>query len=150
MTSVKAKSGTVSPGAGRAHVAVLMGQLMQEIRDTFLAEDWDGLRQSHFRLLSLVPAGGIRITELGDRLGMTKQASGQFVSFLTGTGHLETRPDPGDRRARVVLRTALGDRTVRDVNARILRIERTWARAVGPQRYADFRRVLEELGDRCR
>jgi hypothetical protein len=29
-----------------------------------------------------VPPEGIRITDLGERLGMTKQASGQFVSAL--------------------------------------------------------------------
>ena len=93
MTSVKAHSGTGAvPAAGEPHVAILIGALMEEIRDTFAAEDWDGLRQSHFRLLSNVPRDGIRITDLGERLGMTKQASGQFVTSLVGTGHLAGAP----------------------------------------------------------
>jgi DNA-binding MarR family transcriptional regulator len=124
-----------------------MGRLMQEVRDIFAAEDWDGLRQSHFRLMSYVPRNGIRITDLAERLGMTKQASGQFVSFLIGTGHLEARSDPRDARVRVVVRTALGDQTVKSVDARIRGIERAWAKVVGPARYADFRQVLVELGD---
>lgn len=135
------------PAAGEPHVAILIGALMQEIRDTFAAEDWDGLRQSHFRLLSYVPPDGIRITDLGERLGMTKQASGQFVTSLVGTGHLATRHHPHDGRVRVVVRTALGDATVKAFNARILRLERRWAKAVGPERYADFRRVLQEVGE---
>jgi DNA-binding MarR family transcriptional regulator len=147
MTSVKARSGRGVPNVGEPHVAQLMGALMQEIRSTFAAEDWGGLRQSHFRLLSNVPPDGIRITDLGERLGMTKQASGQFVSALIDTGHLAARPDPHDGRARVVVRTALGDQAVRAFDARILRLERAWAKVVGPARYADFRRVLQELGE---
>ena len=147
MTFVKANSARMVPAAGEPHVAILIGALMQEIRDTFAAEDWDGLRQSHFRLLSYVPPDGIRITDLGERLGMTKQASGQFVTSLVGTGHLATRHHPHDGRVRVVVRTALGDATVKAFNARILRLERRWAKAVGPERYADFRRVLQEVGE---
>lgn len=147
MISVKAYSPrpVAVPAAGEPHFAVLAGKLMQEIRATFAAEDWGGLRQSHLRLLSNVPADGISITELGERLSMTKQASGQFVSQLIGTGHLESRTDPHDGRVRVVVRTSLGDRTVKAANARILRMERKWAKAVGPARYAEFRQVLQEL-----
>jgi DNA-binding MarR family transcriptional regulator len=147
MTSVKALSAPAVPAAGEPHVAVLVGVLMQEIRDRFAAEDWGPLRQSHFRLLSNVPREGIRITDLGERLRMTKQASGQFVSALVDTGHLEVCPDPHDARVRVVVRTALGDETVKAFNARILRMERKWAKAVGPERYAEFRRVLQDLGE---
>jgi DNA-binding MarR family transcriptional regulator len=148
MTSVKDDSRSAIVTSVDAPLAELMGRLMQEIQRTFAAEDWDGLRQSHFRLMYNVPREGISITDLADRLSMTKQASGQFVTFLAGTGHLEVRPDPGDGRARVVVRTALGDRTVKAVLARMRRIERGWAKAVGVERYADFRAVLTEIGDR--
>jgi DNA-binding MarR family transcriptional regulator len=69
------------------------------------------------------------------------------VTFLVGTGHLEVRPDPADGRVRVVVRTALGDRTIKAVLARMRRIERDWAKAVGVERYAEFRAVLTDLGD---
>ena len=78
-------------------------------------------------------------------LGMTKQAAGQFVTQMEGTGHLETRTDPGDRRVRLVARTALGDRTVKAAVARIRRIERAWARRVGAERYEQFREVLTDI-----
>ena len=139
------KSAPVRPG--EAHVASQMGRLMQAIRSTMAAEDWDGLRQSHFRMLSEVPPEGITITELGERLSMTKQASGQFVTHLTGTGHLQVRADPADRRTRIVVRTPLGDRTAAAVAARIRQIEDDWAERVGPRRYAQFRRVLDDLVD---
>jgi DNA-binding MarR family transcriptional regulator len=127
------------------HIASQMGRLMQSIRSTMGAEDWKGLRQSHFRILSEVPPEGITITDLGDRLNMTKQASGQFVNYLTGTGHLLVRTDPTDRRSRIVVRTAQGDRTTKAVAARIRAIEQEWAQRVGPKRYAQFRQVLDDL-----
>jgi DNA-binding MarR family transcriptional regulator len=76
---------------------------------------------------------------------MSKQACGQFVTQLEATGHLAIRADATDRRVRVIVRTALGDRTLKASNARIRRIEREWARRVGVDRYATFRAVLEEL-----
>jgi DNA-binding MarR family transcriptional regulator len=127
------------------HTPMLIGLLLNEVRATFAAEDWGGLRQSHFRVMTSVPADGISITELGERVGMSKQGCGQFVSALVETGHLEVATDPGDRRTRIVMRTPLGNRTVRRVAARIARIEAEWAERVGSRRYATFRRVLEEL-----
>lgn len=127
------------------HAAMLMGLAMGRIRATFSAEDWNGLRQSHFRLLSSVPAAGISITELAELLGMTKQGCGQFVAFLSDSGHLTVAENPDDRRARVVELTGLGDRTVHAVNERIYQIEQEWSALVGPRRYASFRRVLVEL-----
>jgi DNA-binding MarR family transcriptional regulator len=144
MTSVKGDLPSL-PARVERHVPLLAGRLLDQVRSTMAAEDWGGLRQSHFRLLSCVPVEGVSVTDLAQTLGMTKQACGQFVTGLESTGHLATTTDPEDRRVRLVVRTAQGDRTVRAVNDRIRRIERTWARQVGRDRYAEFRSVLEEL-----
>jgi len=127
------------------HVAVLVGGLMESIRSAFDAEDWDGLRQSHFRVIAHVPAQGISVTDLAERVRMTKQGCGQFVSHLVGTGHLETGADPSDARVRVVRRTAAGEQNVRDVTERMGRIEDEWRAQVGERRYATFRAVVEEI-----
>jgi len=127
------------------HVPLLMGLLFREVSAVFGAEDWAGLRQSHFRVISGVPPDGISVTDLGEWLGMTKQGCGQFVTQLEETGHLRTEPDPRDRRIRRVHRTARGNDTIEAVTARILRIEEEWAALVGERRYRTFRRVLEEI-----
>jgi DNA-binding MarR family transcriptional regulator len=140
---------SVNPSAPTArrepHAAVLMGRLMRQIRGAFDGEDWGGLRQSHFRLLYEVPASGSRITDLAERLGMTKQAVGQFVTQLTGTGHVTVQADPADARSRIVVLTALGEATVTAVTARILRLEDEWSARVGRARYREFRAILLEL-----
>ena len=127
------------------HIAVLVGSLLDEIRSAFADEDWGGLRHSHVRLIAFVPAEGISVTELARRVRMTKQGCGQFVTHLVGTGHLEVDADPADARVRVVRRTAAGEQNVRDVTARMGCIEGEWRTAVGDQRYAVFRSVLEDL-----
>jgi DNA-binding MarR family transcriptional regulator len=144
MTSVKRVAPRI-PNDGKLHVPQMVGKLMFEVRDTFAAEDWDGLRQTHFRIIAYVPSDGISVTELAQALRMSKQACGQFVTQLETTGHLAIRADERDRRVRLVIRTPRGDRALKAANARIRRIERGWARQVGADRYATFREVLEEL-----
>ena len=127
------------------HAALLMGLMLRQVHEVFVAEDWKGLRQSHFRVISSVPPEGINITELGDRVGMTKQGCGQFVTQLVQSGHLRVQHSPADRRTRVVHRTSAGNRTIAAVTARNLRLEQDWAERVGSERYTIFREVLEEL-----
>lgn len=133
------------PAAAEPHIGVLLDAVAEAVRARFAAEDGSGLRQSHYRLLSRVPADGTTITDLAARLGMTKQAGGQFVGFLVGTGHLRVEPDPADRRVRMVRRTPLGVSAVAEATARFLRLEREWAQRVGPSRYTAMREVLIEI-----
>lgn len=140
MTFVKADF-----SADQIHAPMLMGLLFREVHSIFAAEDWGDLRQSHFRVMASVSDDGVSITELGERVGMTKQGCGQFVTHLVETGHLVVESDRSDRRVRVVRRTALGQRVLNAVRERNLRIEREWADQVGPDRYQTFRSVLEEL-----
>ncbi|MEO7070999.1 MAG: MarR family winged helix-turn-helix transcriptional regulator [Nostocoides sp.] len=137
MTLVNQVSQTDPP-----HIARLMGSAFEQIRQAFAADDWNGLRQSHFRVIDAVPDGGISITELGVRVRMTKQGCGQFVAQLCGSGHLRTLPDPLDGRARIVRRTAKGTRLIRRVRSRIADLESSWAERVGVGNYATFRQVL--------
>ena len=122
---------------------MVMGRLLKSVSRMLAA---DGLRASHFRLLAELAPTGTRITDLADRLGMTKQACGQFVRHLEGTGHVTVEVPRDDRRARVVVRTTLGQRSAAAFVARMTAIEQGWAEQVGPQRYQTFRAVLAELG----
>ena len=129
------------------HVVRQLGVLMDEVRARLHLDGSTTLRASHHRVIGHVPPEGISVTDLAERVGMTKQGCGQFVTQLVDSGHLETRPDPHDRRVRLVLRTAAGRREVRDLADRLGDLENEWAAAVGPDRYTRFREVLDELAD---
>lgn len=127
------------------HVAALADVMRRLVHARITQQEWNGLRVSHFRLLTAVPPGGATVTELAGRLSMTKQAVGQFVTGLQASGHLDVRTDPADRRRRVVVRTPAGAATVTAVEAMIAALEGEWAEQVGGDRYAVFRSVLAEI-----
>ena len=127
------------------HTPVLLGLLFRRLGEAMHATDWGGLRQSHFRLLAALPPQGLSVTELAERLQVTKQGCGQLVAPLVESGHLRVEPSPRDGRVRVVRRTPKGGRLYASVRRRIAAIEGEWAQEVGEERYADFVDVLRTL-----
>ncbi|GAA1910718.1 hypothetical protein GCM10009737_10230 [Nocardioides lentus] len=124
------------------HVAALLGALFERIRAEVTTED---LRPSHHRVLEAVPAAGARVGDLAARLGMTSQGCGQLVTRLVGTGHLAVGTATDDGRVRLVRRTPLGDAAVERLGLALDRVEDGWRARVGPERYAAFRAVLDDL-----
>lgn len=103
-----------------------------------------GLGGTAARLLDLL-GDGLRQTELARVAGVTKQAVGERVRDLEARGLVSTAPDPSDRRAVLVRRTAHGDAVLRATRLAVADLEQAWAGQVGSERYALFRAVLDEL-----
>jgi DNA-binding MarR family transcriptional regulator len=122
-------------------MAGLFGRIRSELDDGTMGD----LRMSHLRLMASVPPDGLSVTALSQRVGMSKQGCGQFVTQLVVTGHLRTEPDPADARVRLVRRTRQGDRFMESVYAALARMEVAFAAQVGERRFATFRRVMAEL-----
>jgi DNA-binding MarR family transcriptional regulator len=129
------------------HVLVYLGLIMDQARDLIqTSRTRDHLRPSQFRVIAMVPYNrGITITELADRVGMTKQAIGQFVTALVDSGHLVTEEDPQDRRLRIVRRTRRGDEVTQELAHMLDGLEQRWAERVGARRYAQFRQTMEDI-----
>jgi DNA-binding MarR family transcriptional regulator len=127
------------------HVLIALGNLMAESRALVMAEGERGLRPSHHRVMSQVPAEGITVTDLAERVGMTKQGIGQFVTQLTESGHLVVDASPEDGRVRIIRRTAKGQAAVRRLSELLDGLEADWANRVGTRRYEEFRAILDEL-----
>jgi DNA-binding MarR family transcriptional regulator len=129
------------------HVLVALGNLMNQSRLLVMAEGDAGLRPSHHRVIGHVPPEGITVTELADRVGMTKQGIGQFVTQLTESGHLVVDPSPDDGRVRIIRRTGKGQAAVSRLSGLLDGLEADWANRVGTRRYDEFRAILDELAD---
>ena len=127
------------------HLHLLIGLLFLRLHDAVDGLDRQGLRQSHFRVMQGVTADGISVTDLAERIGMTKQGCGQFVASLSESGHLVVEPDPSDGRVRLVRRTPAGQGALDTFRDQILALEEQLATEIGPKRYRSFRRTLEEL-----
>jgi DNA-binding MarR family transcriptional regulator len=108
-------------------------------------EGFEGLRYRHGAVFQFIDADGSRLTVLAQRSGLTKQAIGEVVDELEQLGYLERTADLCDRRAKIIRLTERGEEG-RVAAARILGdIEQQWARHLGQDWIAMFRRTLEMI-----
>lgn len=103
------------------------------------------VRRAHGAVFEAIDPEGSRVTEMAERMRMTKQAIGQLVDHLEGGGYVSRERDPGDGRAKLVVLTDKGRRVARLAIAATDRLERRWDRQLGPRRAREFRRALEEI-----
>jgi DNA-binding MarR family transcriptional regulator len=88
---------------------------------------------------------GMRPSDLAARMRVTKQALNYLLGELERLGYLERRPDPDDRRARRIGLTDRGRTLVPVIRGAVDEIEREWADALGPERFAQLRDLLLDL-----
>ena len=105
-----------------------------------------GLRGGQRRILQMIPPGGIRITDLAQVAGLTKQAAGEFADLLEAGGFAVSGRDERDRRVRLVSRTPRGEEAAAESSRAIAVVEERWREEVGPARYDAMKDVLRELG----
>jgi DNA-binding MarR family transcriptional regulator len=122
----------------------------QSIEAALRAAGFGDIRPPHANVFAFVPSGGIQVSELAQLSQVRKQTMAEVVEQLERMGYVERRPDPTDRRGRLVFLTERGQ-AVRPVGAAAgRRVERDWARLTSPETIQALRgsleRVLAELG----
>lgn len=140
-------------GAPRLNLAILLeiaykkldAALIEQLR----ANGYADLRPAHSQVFGAINPEGSRVGEMAAQAGITQQSMSELVDSLESLGYLERRPDPNDRRARIIGFTELGWKAVRAGIATVNGIEEDWARRVGARRAAALREALEiiALGD---
>lgn len=113
-----------------AAAAVDLGQALGALLRSYLegarsvVEDLPGGPRG-FQILSIAGEGanGNQAT-IALRLGIDRTVMTYLVDDLEEAGVVSRRPDPADRRARQVVLTAKGERTLRSASARIAEVER--------------------------
>jgi DNA-binding MarR family transcriptional regulator len=91
---------------------------------------------------------GVRLTELAARAQLSLATTSELVDDLQRLGYLERRPDPSDGRAKLIFPTRRGRQALDDAGDRVAQIEQHWAQLLGPDRFADTCRALQELLDK--
>jgi DNA-binding MarR family transcriptional regulator len=90
---------------------------------------------------------GMRPSDLAARMRVTKQALNYLLGDLERLGYIERLPDPVDRRARRIAITERGLGLVPVIRDAVSDVEREWADALGPERFAQLRDLLFELNE---
>jgi DNA-binding MarR family transcriptional regulator len=117
----------------------------QGMENALQAAGFDDIRAPHANVFAFVPAEGIQVSELAQLSRVRKQSMAEIVEQLERLGYVERRPDPRDRRARLVFLTERG-RSVRPVGeAAGRRVEKHWAELTSPETIDALRGALERL-----
>lgn len=103
------------------------------------------IKPSHSAVFAQIKPGGSRLTELAAGANMTPQSMGEIVDELEGLGYVRRRPDPADRRAKLITLTARGVAAVDAGEATIVGIEDDIVAILGPKRHHQLRQMLIEL-----
>jgi DNA-binding MarR family transcriptional regulator len=147
-------SGTPEGGERRdaaTDLGVLAGRLLFSVQGELFRrlhqEGFADIAPRHGAVLAYLRADGIRATELARLSGQHKQVIGKNVDELEALGYVERRPDPDDRRAKLVVPTERGRAQMRTADAIMAEIAERHRRSLGPEAYArflaDFRFVVE-------
>jgi DNA-binding MarR family transcriptional regulator len=97
-----------------------------------------------FALQALGPDGATP-TELGRRLGVTKQAATKTAASLERLGYLIRQPHPTDARAVVLRRSARGDQFLATSAEIFEELHARWAQQVGMRRLRALEDDLERI-----
>jgi DNA-binding MarR family transcriptional regulator len=103
------------------------------------------LRRSHTALFPHIDLDGTRITDLAERIGVTKQAVSQLVDDLVAAGVVERVEDPEDARARRVVFTERGRAGIFDGLEVLRGLEKELAEKIGKGRMDALARTLREI-----
>src|SRR5690606_18063721 len=100
------------------------------------------LRVAHTTLFPHISFEGVRLTQLAERVGVTKQAVAQLVDELEEMGLVERVPDPSDGRAKRIRFSARGREGLMLGLGVLKKLERELAAAVGAEELAAAHRTL--------
>ena len=138
-----------TPSAERLHV----GQLLVHLTRLFQTELFDRIndaglkdaRLSHTHVTAYIKAEGSRLTDLAAQARMTRPAMAEIVDDLQRLGIVERRPDPSDRRAKLITLTDEGWKAMRTAQAIIAQLEAEYAEIVGAERFEAMCQAMQAL-----
>jgi len=119
----------------------LVGELDAQLRDQGHAE----LRPVHGFAMQAIGADGATASEVGRRLGVSKQAAGKTIDQLERLGYVARSIDERDSRRKRVVLTDTGIDMLRRSAEIFDDLRRRWARTIGAERLAALEDDLSKV-----
>ncbi|WP_248960703.1 MarR family winged helix-turn-helix transcriptional regulator [Sphaerisporangium perillae] len=119
--------------------------IQKELFETLAQQGHPRLRPRHGAVLAYLDEEGSRATDLSLQSGQHKQVIGTLVDELVELGYVRREPDPQDRRAKLIVPTALGLDEMARSDAIMAAIEHRHARALGEDVYAVFKQAFRQV-----
>lgn len=120
-------------------------QYAQNIEAALHEAGFGDIRPAHANVFPFVPPEGITVSGLAELASVRKQTMAEAVEQLEGMGYVERRPNPRDRRSRLVFLTARGASVKPVTHATAARVEQQWAQLTSPEELEALRASLLHL-----
>ena len=132
-------------------LGVLSGRLLFAVQDELFQRLHDAgfndIVPRHGVVLAYLRHEGVRATDLAKSSGQLNQVVGVIVDDLETLGYVERKPEPADRRAKLVVPTRRGRQQMKAADAIMADIAERHAAYLGAEEFerfvADFRRIVE-------
>lgn len=128
---------------------LLMGAFrrsIDDLHDELASEGFPNTRPAHGFALQAIGSQAVSITELGRRLGVSKQAAAKTVGALEKQGYVTRDQDPADARASLVRRSSQGIALLAASKEIFARRQQQWVEQLGEDRYDAFVTSLRVIG----
>ncbi|WP_274918726.1 MarR family winged helix-turn-helix transcriptional regulator [Streptomyces sp. WZ-12] len=135
---------TTEPDLGVLAAQVLIS-VQRELFAELAEQGFDDIQPRAGAVLAHLRPDGVRASELALASGRHKQVIGSLVDDLERLGYVERRPDPADRRAKLVHPTERGLLQMETAAAIMRTIEARHAKAMGRREYATFKSALRRV-----
>ncbi|MBV9613613.1 MAG: MarR family transcriptional regulator [Acidobacteriaceae bacterium] len=131
------------------YVGALLRLAWQRIRERIYLgvrnEGYSELGAAHIGLFRYEGFDGLRLTELAGRMQITKQSVHDLLRHLERHGYAERRPNPMDKRSRLIYLTARGRRLEVAARKYARLAERELENELGQKRFQQFRATLRKI-----
>jgi DNA-binding MarR family transcriptional regulator len=125
-----------------ALLRVCWQEVRHRIQRDLVAGGFDDIGTAHLAVFQYPSPRGMRVTELAERAGMSRQATTYLIAELEERSYLERRADPSDGRASLVGLTERGEKAITAIRNSVRRLEREWEGELGRSRFGQFRETL--------
>ena len=145
-------SSSISRSQGRKQnprIGALLRLAWQQVRERIYRKvrsgGHDDLNRAHVAVFRYESLDGLRPTQLAEQMQITKQSINDLLRHLEDRGYVLLRPDPIDRRARLVCLTVRGRQIEAEIRTYARSAEREVSRLLGQRRFREFRETLVKL-----
>jgi DNA-binding MarR family transcriptional regulator len=117
----------------------------QDIHAALREAGFGDIGPAHANVFPFVPPEGITVSRLAEFAQVRKQSMAQAVDQLERTGYVQRRPNPHDRRSRLVFLTERGAAVKPVTHATAARVEKQWAQLTSAAELEALRATLLHL-----
>ncbi|MEO9328827.1 MarR family winged helix-turn-helix transcriptional regulator [Gordonia aurantiaca] len=119
--------------------------LERRVMARLAAEGADDITLAQARVMQRLAPEPMRLTDLAEQAGVTKQTAGGIVDQLESAGYLLRVADPSDRRARLVTLSERGIELCVRAADEVEQIEGEWRAHLGDDDFAALEKTMTRL-----